>query len=46
MYEFKVIKGIFEGHTFKGEISHDGNRVHDLNSFGRSYPVENCKLII
>lgn len=41
--KYKVITGIFEGHIFEGEISFNGKTVWDLNSYGRGYPIENCK---
>jgi len=43
--KYKVIKGIFEGHIFNGEIAFNGERIIDNDSFGRSYPIENCILI-
>ena len=45
--KYEVIHGIFEGHKFDGfrwEF-HDGFRIVDANSVGRSYPEENCLLL-
>ena len=40
-----VVKGIFKGHIFKGVLcfnaANDQERIFDIDSFGRSFPVEN-----
>ena len=43
MKNYKCISGIFEGLIFKGEQS--GNRILNLNSWGQSFPSENCELL-
>jgi len=41
--KYRITKGIFEGRIFSGEIIRD--RVWDNDSFGRSYPIENCEVV-
>jgi len=41
--KYRVTKGIFEGHVFYGTLI-DG-RLWDVNTVGRSYPVENCEVV-
>ncbi len=40
-----VIVGIFKGHIFKGMecFVNDSIRILDMDSFGRSFPLENCQ---
>lgn len=42
--QYKVITGIFEGHCFSGVPSPDGSRIVDLETTGRSYPADHCRL--
>lgn len=45
---YVCISGIFAGHKFNGTpISINGEeRIWDNNSIGRSYPANNCKIVI
>ena len=40
MKKFRVITGVFEGVEFLGFPIN--GRIHDYDTIGRSYPVENC----
>ena len=44
---YKIIAGIFEGREFNGsEVVINGEkRIWDNDSFGRSYPADNCIVI-
>ena len=41
---YKIIKGIFRGHIFKGHIVtiNEEKRIWDDDSVGRSFPYYNC----
>ena len=45
--KYKVIKGIKQGHNFKGyPITIDGEtRIWDAETVGNAYPVENCEVL-
>lgn len=40
---YKIIKGLFQGRVFKG--SYCAGRVWNEESYGQSYPLENCEVI-
>jgi limonene-1,2-epoxide hydrolase len=46
MAKYIVTKGTFQGHAFKGEIGHNGTRVIDLGTIGRSYQKEVCVRVL
>ena len=41
--KYRVIKGIFINTVFNGSIV--GDRVWNEDSYGQSYPIENCEVI-
>lgn len=43
-HKYKVVKGVYEGHIFRG-YNLDG-RIIDCGTIGRSYPEENCIILI
>jgi len=44
--KFRVIKGIFKDHVFNGQISNDGQTIWDYDSYGRGYPIKNCRRVL
>lgn len=48
MKKYKIISGIFTNREFNGheQIINGEIRIWDCDSFGRSYPVENCEVIL
>ena len=47
MKKYRITKGVFEGREFTGnETTICGEvRIWDCDSFGSSYPIENCEVI-
>jgi len=45
-----VVQGIFKGYIFKGHLCFnadiDKERIYDLQSIGRSFPVKNCRIYL